>query len=233
LLLLEVAKNIEVALNRDEVCRRLGYEKGQSLRPRASSLVDSQLGEARLLIKPHACYTIKSITGVSSSTLSIDGMVLRSRQIAPMFSGCSRVAVFLVTIGVGLEKRVAQLMGDGLAHEAFVLDTTGSVAVEEAADWLEGEIGRIAAAKGHRIGWRYSPGYCDWDIVQQKELFGILDGESIGVDLTGECLMVPRKSISGIIGMGESCITSSACRFCNRKDCPTRREVFVSRLIQE
>lgn len=225
--MLRVVRDIEIEVDKSEICQRLDYEKGQSPRPRTSSLIDSQLEESNVLIEPQVCYTIKTIKDVNGSTLSVGDQVFTSRRISPMFSGCTQAAIFVATVGKRLEKKVARLMKTGLTLEALVVDSLGSVAVEKVADWFESEVRGIAAAKGNKAGRRYSPGYCDWDITQQKELFRFLDGESIGVNLTGTCLMTPRKSISGIIGIGESCITSSACHFCNKKDCPTRREEFV------
>jgi cobalamin-dependent methionine synthase I len=165
--------------------------------------------------------------GVDHSRLLVDGMTFSSLRIAPTFSGCSQVAIFVATIGGRLEERVAQLMKEGLMLEALIMDIIGSVAVEKVAGWLENMIRNVAAENGSKIGWRYSPGYCDWDITQQRELFRAFDGKSIGINLTRECLMIPRKSISGIVGIGESCITYSACRCCNKKNCPTRREEFA------
>lgn len=225
--MLRVVKDIEVKLDRDEICHRLGYEEGQNPKPRIFSLIDSQLKESRLLIKPQACYAIEPIKKVTRSTLSVGNLVFTSRRISPVFSGCSSAAIFLATIGERLERKVAQLMEKGLTLKAFVMDSIGSEAADKIADWLENEIRGMATANGNKVGWRYSPGYCDWDITQQKELFRFLDGKTIGVSLTDACLMTPRKSISGIIGIGKLCITSSACRFCNKKDCPHRREEFA------
>ncbi|GAH91002.1 unnamed protein product, partial [marine sediment metagenome] len=50
---------------------------------------------------------------------------------------------------------------------------------------------------------RLSPGYCDWKIDQQKMVFRAMKDDSAGVRLTEECLMLPQKSISGIIGIGQ------------------------------
>ncbi len=225
--MLRVIRDIEIEVDKSEICQRLDYEKGQSPSPRTSSLIDSQLEESHVLIEPQVCYAIKPIRDVNGATLSVGGLVFTSHRISPMFSGCTQAAIFVATIGKGLEKKAARLMERGLALEALVVDSLGSAAVEKVADRFESEVRGIAAAEGNKAGRRYSPGYCDWDIIQQKELFRLLDGESIGVNLTGACLMTPRKSISGMIGIGESCITSSACHFCNKKDCPTRKEEFV------
>ncbi len=222
-----IKKGIKLELDEVEIHRRLGYEKEQYLRPEISSLIDSQIRKAREFLKPTAYYTIKPLTGVGNSTISVDGLLFTSRNLARVFSGCSQAALFVVTIGEALEEEVTQLTKEGSVLKASVLDTVGSVAVEKVADWLECMIRSSAAANGDEVGWRYSPGYCDWDIPQQKELFRGFDGDFIGVSLTDTCLMIPRKSISGIIGIGKSCSTFSACHFCNRKGCPYRREEFA------
>jgi hypothetical protein len=220
-------EDIKIEVDKDEIYRRLGYEREQRLRPGIPSLVDSQIHEAYEFIEPAAYYTIKPITSVGVSKISVAGMLFISRKLAQVLSNCSQAVIFVVTIGEALEKEIARLMSEGLILKASVLDAVGSVAVEKVADWLENMIRDIAAANGDKVGWRYSPGYCDWDITQQKELFRGLDGKPIGVNLSDTCLMVPRKSISGIIGMGESCDTFSACHFCKRRNCPNRREEFA------
>jgi len=49
---------------------------------------------------------------------------------------------------------------------------------------------------------RYSPGYCGWNITGQKILFSLLPEYFCGIELTDTCLMLPIKSVSGIIGIG-------------------------------
>ena len=222
-----IQEGIEIEMGEVDIHRHLGYEKERDPRPGVSSLVDSQIRKAYGFIKPAAHYTIKPITSVGNSKVSVDGLLFTSRNLARTLSGCTQATIFVVTIGEALEKEIARLTKERLILKASVLDAVGSVAVEKVADWLENVIRSVAAANGDKVGWRYSPGYCDWDITQQRELFRGLDSKSIGVNLTDTCLMIPRKSISGIIGMGASCNTFSACRFCNRKNCPNRREEFA------
>lgn len=224
---MKLEKDTKVEIDTIDVYRYLGYESEQYPRPRVLSLVESQIYEAYAFIKPAAYYTIKPIMSVENSKIAVDGLLFTSRNLARVFSNCGQAAIFVVTIGEALEKKVAQLTKEGLILKASVLDAVGSVAVEKAANRLENMIRSIAVENGDKVGWRYSPGYCDWAITQQKELFRGLDGKSIGVNLTNTHLMVPRKSISGIIGMGKSCNIFSACRFCGRENCPHRREEFA------
>ena len=47
---------------------------------------------------------------------------------------------------------------------------------------------------------RYAPGYGDWSLADQAPLCALLDTGRIGITLTEDFLMLPAKSISGVIG---------------------------------
>jgi hypothetical protein len=91
---------------------------------------------------------------------------------------------------------------------------------------MEGRLRRLAISQGLSISRRFSPGYCDWEISQQKIIFRALNGNSAGIRLTKGGLMLPQKSISGLIGMGTASHqieNYNPCRTCRKKDCPGRR----------
>jgi cobalamin-dependent methionine synthase I len=72
---------------------------------------------------------------------------------------------------------------------------------------------------------RYSPGYCDWDITEQKKLFGLLPAVFCGISLTESMLMKPIKSISGIIGIGkEVSFKRYSCNYCKDNHCLYRNK---------
>jgi hypothetical protein len=215
----------DIDIEKREVCRYLGYAKGQSPTAPRSSLIDNQTAEAYGLIEPSYSCVIKKVKDVEGPRIFIEeSVVLTSNVIARIFSKCHEVAVFVTTLGSRLEEKVSQLMSEGEILKAVVLDAVGSEAVEKIACWIEGGVRERAAAHDVEVSLRFSPGYCDWDIRQQRGLFRALDGDLPGVELTEDCLMIPRKSISGIIGIGfDQAITLSPCFFCGKKDCPHRR----------
>jgi hypothetical protein len=72
-----------------------------------------------------------------------------------------------------------------------------------------------------------------WPIEQQRELFaffGDVQG-SIGVVLTDSCLMLPNKSVSGLLYASEH--DFSSCQLCHREKCPGRRAPFDPHLWEE
>ena len=65
-----------------------------------------------------------------------------------------------------------------------------------------------------------------WPIEQQQGLFKLLEyTEKINVRLTDSSLMVPNKSISGLMFASKTTDYES-CAYCEREHCPTRRVPF-------
>lgn len=193
----------EVNIDKNEVCRHLGYQERS---PSASvlSLIDSQIAKAYKLIKPTYTYELRAIEGILGQDIFVaNSLVFTSKTISYVLSDCKWVAIFLVTIGNDLEEESLKLMEKGEMLKAAILDAIGTEAVAQALYELQDTVKEIARAKGCQAVLRFSPGYCDWDVSQQKLLFQAIDSTSLGVRLTESCMMVPLKSISGIIGIGK------------------------------
>ena len=223
--MITISNQAEIEVDRRRVLRSMGYSTNRKPSARVGSLVDEHMKTAHQLMEPIYSYIIKDIEAVRRSCVFLDGsIVLESEVIARLMEQCIMVAVFLVTIGNRLEKMVLRLAEDGLVLKSAVLDAIGSVAAETAAECVQGRIGEVARAQELSTSRRFSPGYCDWALRQQKMVFRAMDGNSIGVRLTRECLMLPRKSISGVIGIGPRDMKNyNPCKTCHKPDCLGRR----------
>jgi hypothetical protein len=190
-------------------------------------LVDEYAEHACHLIEPSYSCVIRDIKWVWGSSVCVEGsFIFESEVIAQLLAQCHKVAVVLATIGKYLEETACRLAEDGLILQAAVLDAIGSVAAESVANFVQGWVGEIASGQGLVISPRLSPGYCDWDIGQQETVFRAVDGDAAGIHLTERCLMIPRKSISGIIGIGPphtNVENYNPCKTCNKYDCRGRR----------
>jgi len=203
----------------------LGYTGNRKVSARTESLINQHLENARHLVVPVSSYIISDIEWVRGSVISIQSSIIfQSNVIARLLEQCDKAALFVVTIGDLLEEKVSQLARERLVLKARVLDAIGSVAVESVADNVQDMISKVADAEKLHVSQRFSPGYCDWDISQQRMLFQAMNGDNAGVQLTEQCLMIPRKSVSGIIGIGSREVTSyNPCRTCDKPNCIGRR----------
>lgn len=214
-------------IDSQEVLQSIGYTNGCEPPVRMTSLVNDYLENISDFIAPSYSSVIRNVEIALGSSVVIEGSIIfQSEAIARLLKHCEKVAVFALTIGNLFEEMVGQLAEDGLIVQATVLDAIGSVAVESAANFVQGKVEEIAHAQGLCISRRFSPGYCDWDIGQQRMVFRAMNGNSAGVRLTEGCLMLPQKSVSGIIGIGtgDSNVENyNPCKTCKKLDCPGRR----------
>ena len=222
-----IREQIFIDIDRAQVLYEIGYDDVSKTPARMLSLVDSLLEKAERLVDPSYSYIIKDIDFVQGSDVFLEGATLfQSKVVARLMEHCEQVALFCLTIGNRLEETASSMATDGLVVQSRVLDAIGSNAAEKLADIMQDHLGVLAEIRGLHSSRRFSPGYCDWQIEQQETLFSALNGNSAGIRLTDGYLMVPQKSISGIIGMGTSdsrVRDYNPCRTCHKFECHGRR----------
>lgn len=226
--MLVTARTIDIEIDKNQVYKYLGYDVGSEPPPRIESLIDEHLNLANEFIYPCTTYTILDVEFILGTRAFLEGYIIfDSKVVSQLLRKCQKVALFVATIGDELEYVACRLAEDGLLLQSAVLESIGSSAVEQSADFLHDRIRDTAELQGLVASKRrFSPGYCDWDVDQQAVLFDALDASSIGVELTDTHLMLPRKSISGVIGIGYSdqgIEDYSPCPSCEITDCQSRR----------
>jgi len=212
-------------IDRQRVLRDIGYTPASEPSARMVSLVNDYIKNVHQFIAPSFSYVVRDVILVTGNNVIIEyGVILESEVIARLLEKAGKVAIFILTIGNYLEDTAAQLAQDGLVLQSAVLDAIGSDAVERLADSVESQISEVAHNQGLTISRRFSPGYCDWNVSQQKMVFQAMKGDCAGVSLTDGCLMIPRKSISGIIAIGPSDVENyNPCNNCDKYNCIGRR----------
>lgn len=212
----EVINDLQVELETEHILR------GQGIDPaRASTLLtriaSGILDEANSLLKPAALYGNLPVVDFQHEQITFDGGTFTGPLVARAFAGASRLILALCTIGPGLEQRVAELMATDMTR-AITLDGAGTAAVGEVSRLVKERIIANVESAGLRAGMKANPGQEGWPIEQQRTLFSLLPAERIGVRLTESCLMLPRKSVSFVIGCGaQMCADAVPCDFCSKQ----------------
>ena len=123
-----------------------------------------------------------------------------SKTLSICLDGCHDVYLVCGTIGAAFDsfqRRVSVKSG----ADALILQAIGAAAIEKVMDSAEDEI-RLELADGESLVKRYSPGYGDFPLEEQRTLLEMLDApRKVGVSLTDSLLMVPSKSVSAVIGV--------------------------------
>ena len=153
-----------------------------------------------------------------------DVLLQPGRRISSYMAGATEIALFICTAGAAFTDLSHAYQQNGDFLEAFVVESIGSATVENAMDKVQHCLEEEMAEQGKKITNRYSPGYCEWPLFGQRDLFTYIGDHSTGITLNESCLMQPIKSVSGIIGIGDTVKKRPyGCEICNSATCVYRR----------
>jgi drug/metabolite transporter superfamily protein YnfA len=211
----------DLNVNRDSLLQAMGYAPGSS--SPVTEIVDEAVRTGAALFDIRGGYNIFDSVQLDRSHFSIlvDGAALTIHKIVfGQVRQSTRVAVFACTAGAEITTRSKSLMKNGDLLGGYVYDLFGSIVVEDAMDLIQGRLQNEMKRLGLAITNRFSPGYCGWDVAEQQRLFKLLPDRFCGIQLTASSLMLPAKSVSGIIGIGESVkYHPYTCNLCDMKNC--------------
>jgi cobalamin-dependent methionine synthase I len=161
------------------------------------------LDKAPVTFEPKGVYRIFEIDARTEGDIHLEqtDFTIKSKQVARMLSEAEKAVLFMVTIGDTLEKEVKRLFDEDHMAEAVILDAIGSETADAAADILHKNILRAHAREaGYDVTPRFSPGYGDWPVTVQSAFLKACGGKSIGISVNPSSLMMPRKSVSAVVG---------------------------------
>jgi len=217
----------ELTLDRRTIEHDLGYRNGNAPEP-VSAAIDELLPHVASHTNLHCGFRILPPDSVVIGPESVSCGTIRlgtGSLIAKQLKNCTSLALYVSTAGHEMERWSSRLMSEGDMMGGFIVDAIASGIVEQSSEWLEKRIAESIKPRGWSLTNRYSPGYCDWPVSDQHNLFSLLPSGFCGITLTPSALMVPVKSLSGVIGVGKGVKRgASQCSICELKDCYRRRE---------
>lgn len=184
--------------------------------------------DARLLAEPRGVWQLYDYDAETQVVKADPPFTIEGKKIGKHLADCDKVILLSATVGDGIEEEVTKRFASGAYATSVLLDAAATTAVEQIADGMEKAIKPQMAAKGYAMRWRFSPGYGDWPLEQQPELVRTAHAAEIGVSLSESNMLVPRKSITAIIGLYQEGANAAAqtpkgCASCDKTDCSSRR----------
>jgi hypothetical protein len=182
------------------------------------------VNEAVNLARPKVVYGVAFIDERGEDWIVCEGVRFDSKVLRVNLEKSDRIFPFLCTCGMELQEwgeKIEDMIG-GYWAEAIKEE-----ALRAALDSLFTHLDRLFKP-GHTS--TMSPGSLEnWPITQQAPLFGLL-GNPSEVKLTESQLMIPTKSVSGIIFPIDGSFES--CQLCPRINCPNRRAPYDETLYE-
>ncbi|MGB5666882.1 MAG: vitamin B12 dependent-methionine synthase activation domain-containing protein [Maribacter sp.] len=220
----------EISLKKEEISSFMG------LGPIPDEPFNSMIDHAIALLSDNknieGGFTIKPVTGFSTKNGYIkieEETFTTGRMITSFFRNTEYAALFTCTAGPEVEKWSNKYRYEEDFIQSYVIDATGSLLVEGAMDIVYEKLKSLAKLNNLNLTNRYSPGYCDWKVLDQQKLFSLLPKDFCNICLSKSSLMSPIKSISGIVGIGKSVKHQGyICDSCKSQSCVYRaKKMYV------
>lgn len=203
----------DLRLSLADVYEQMGYRDAlpdEATQRETQSVID----EVRPWLRPQFCYLVLP----EQPAFDMGKIILRQLRDSQAY------ALFICTSGTEFEAYQQWLKEQGDIVRIFIADALGSVIAEKTADLMELHLQESIGKLSWQHTNRFSPGYCGWHVSQQQLLFPLFNGQTCGVALTDSSLMMPIKSVSGIIGVGKKVRKLDyTCGLCDFKQCYKRR----------
>lgn len=171
-----------------------------------------------------AGHTVESLAckpGCYSGMLSVGGVNLCPGEVIyPIAAEAEYECIFTASSGMEFHRWLKDAGASGDIMRQFTADCIGSEIAEAAARYAADRLVEVVTDRGWTVGNSYSPGYCGWNVTEQRKMFSLLPEKPCGITLNDSCLMTPVKSVSGIIPVGPGIVKKRySCAVCPRTDC--------------
>lgn len=218
----------KITIPKDEVLRYLGYKK-QQIDKNLDNIINQTIEESINLINPK--FTFKTfIPSIKEEGVLLEGttLILKGKDITNHLKSSKETVIMAVTVGSEIERKIKYYEKTELT-KALIMDACATTAVEEVCDRIEEYVIDSAKDRFLETTFRYSPGYGDLPLSIQRDFINTINaGREIGLTVSPQNLLMPRKSVTAIIGLipkGTEKVKKSGCEVCkNFENCSFRKE---------
>jgi hypothetical protein len=170
-------------------------------KPLAES-IKKAIDKAYGLIQGRGVFMTYQLEGVSGQTVISEeaGDLFTGVNMVKLLGGSDQATLLAATIGPGLEDEVERIQKAGELTDAYALEMVGGWMADYMADRVDEFVAREIEKKGYKRTMRFSPGYGDWSMENQPVMIRLSNADKVGITLTDTNIMIPRKSVTAVIG---------------------------------
>lgn len=202
-----------------DLYRLMGYKNQKPDSP-ILEMVDLLWDKMIVCCTPHAGYRLLEGGFYKPGKVKVENVIFHTGPvISEAMMEATSIAIFTVTLGSGYDQWMEEIKREENIVFEYVANCMASTVTESITEELINVLRRDVSEQGLKITNNYSPGYCGWPLKEQRLLFSFLPQDISGITLTESCLMLPIKSVSGIIGVGKNALKRPyKCAVCNLRE---------------
>lgn len=218
-------------IDRAEVLRYLRwYSPAESLPPEMSGQISRAENDILAAAQPRFVYKCFALEKAADEVrLAGSSLVLAGQDIACLLQNAENCLLLAATLGGGVDGLIRRAEICDVSR-ALLLDACASAAVENLCEQLQNKLREYLQKQAVFLTARFSPGYGDLPLGCQAQFCATLDTvRSIGLTVSQSGLLLPRKSVTAVIGLLKEPPVDAQlnfqhnCAACRLKNCPYRK----------
>ena len=213
---INVFDNFDFIIDIEKVKKKMGLEEEED-----HLLIEEYCNAAQRIARPKVAFGVAYLNELGQEHIKLGNVEFNSRLLAENLKETNKVIPYILTCGREIYEWAKRI--DGFI-EVFIAEQIKIETLSEASRFFHEYIkANIFPEKASAM----NPGSLeDWPLSEQKKMFELLfdPAKEIGVELTQSCLMIPDKSVSGIVFQKEKSFVN--CMLCQRENCSGRQIAY-------
>jgi len=189
---------------REKIYQRLGFKKRTTQIPaNRRKETDQVIDEAAAIISLKGSLLRIPISKNDGKKISFVGnLTFNSEKLSSFLSNCEEAVLMGATAGNAIMEAIKEKTNQDNLAAAIVYDAAASEIVDAGLDWIMDYLNQqLRRERKALLPRRFSAGYADFDLKNQKALHQKLQMEKIGVTITSSFILLPEKSVTAISGI--------------------------------
>ena len=183
-----------------------------------TSVLEKCISDVLNAAEPKIIYERVPIKFEDKNVIDFGYFKAESKNLAKNMKNACESIIFAATLGHNCERLLMKNRTDSV--RLLFCDAAATAILESIANDTFSSLKETFMSENKFLRPRFSPGYGDFKLEHQKDIFRILDLErKLGMILTEKLFILPSKSITAIcavVDSDENC-TSEGCEVCDRK----------------
>ncbi len=195
--------NIHVDIPYTWILQRLGYDKDDHPDEHTLKIIEESMIVALSDCKCSGAFRILKVESLANNQVLLENNIhIKSAHIAKFLFGCQYAALIFATAGETIVNEIEADIHNSRITEALILDAAGSEIADLALEQVQNAVTTFVKKFGLQLkNARFSPGYGDFSLSNQKIFFKTLDMADHALTLSKTFQICPEKSVTAICGL--------------------------------
>ncbi len=197
-------ENIPVELPVDEVLKRMGYNRHLTgISQEQANKITYYMNEGYKICMPAGRLERTGIAERGDGYVRLEnGYLIESGSVCKLLADSRECVLLGARADFGILQAIDEFIADKNGVAALIYDAVASEVVDAALTWMTRRLGQEVSRLGLRpTKMRYSAGYGDFPLENQRIFYEVLKLAELGVTLSENFIFSPEKTVTALLGL--------------------------------